>query len=92
MKAVTVIWYDVFDISGWLSVNDMAVNFPSDQKGQLVRTRGWLYAQDEYKIVVARDWASDVTRTDEESLRGTIAIPKGMVKEIIEEEEIAGTN
>ena len=83
MKPVEVVWYDVTDIAGWLSINDMTVNYPVGQKGLLVRTRGWLYSDDENMVIVARDCAPEVNRQDEESLRGTIAIPKGMVVEII---------
>ena len=87
MKAVEVVWYDAFDVDGWLSTNDMAANCPPEQKGQLARTRGWLCFEDENKVVVAMTWAPEVDRKDEESLRGIMVIPKGMVVEILEQGE-----
>jgi hypothetical protein len=85
VKQVEVVWYDVFDIAGWMSPNDMGVNFPPEQRGQLVRTRGWLYSEDENKVIICRDWAQEVDRKDEESIRGAIAIPRGMIVEVIEQ-------
>jgi hypothetical protein len=88
MKAVEVVWHDAFDMSGWMSLNDMVANCPPEQKGQLSRTRGWLHSEDEFKVVLAMTWAPDVDRRDEESMRGIMVIPRGMVVEIIDQEEI----
>jgi hypothetical protein len=86
MKRVEVVWYDAYDMSSWMSRVEMARFFPSDHKGKLQRSRGWLYTEDENKVVIAMTWSSEVDRDDEESLAGVLAIPKGWVVEVIDQD------
>lgn len=85
MTPVEVVWYDAYDMDGWMSHNDAALNSPPEQRGQLARTRGWLYSRDDFKVVVAMTWAPEVDRRDEASMRGIMVIPMGMVVEVIEQ-------
>jgi hypothetical protein len=86
MKAVEVVWYDAFDISTWLSRDEVGINFPPESRGKLCRTRGWLVHQDEYKLVVSQTWCPEVESRDEAIVSGNLVVPMGMVVEVIEQD------
>lgn len=85
MKAVEVIWKDAYDINAWFSRVELDAALAEKAKSGICRSRGWLYFEDEERVVLAMTLQPDVERMDEESLAGILVIPRGMVIEIKEE-------
>lgn len=85
MKAVEVTWRDVLSIDAWFSQVELDAALAEKAKSGLSRSRGWLYYEDESRIVLVMTVQPDVERLDEESLAGILIIPRGMVIEIKEE-------
>lgn len=86
MKAVEIVWYDAFDINAWFSRIELDALIAEKAKSSLCRSRGWLYYKDDDRVVLVMTNQPEVERADEESMAGILVIPRGMVKEIIEQD------
>lgn len=82
-KSVEVTWTDAYDMSDWQSEKETLSRINED-KGFLVKTRGWLVQEDDQRIAVARDWSPNAETIDMHSLRGIMVIPKGWIIEVRE--------
>lgn len=85
MRAVEVVWEDAWDIQDWFSRVDLDATLL--EKDMTCRTRGWLYSEDEKRLVVVMT-TNPTARPDEESMAGVLVIPRGMIKEIIYQDEL----
>lgn len=84
MKAVEVVWQDAYDVNSWFSKAELDAWLVEKGKSGICHTLGWLYFQDDARIVLVMTNQPDVERADEESLAGALVIPRGMVMEIKE--------
>jgi hypothetical protein len=71
-KLVRVTWHDAHGIEGWMSIHDI------EQGPRVINSVGWAVPNAKPGHVVL------VGSVDDDMIDGGLAIPKGMVREIVE--------
>lgn len=84
MKAVEVVWQDAYDVDSWFSKAELDAWLVEKQRSGVCHSLGWLYLQDDTRLVLVMTHQPDVERADEESVAGALVIPVGMVIEVRE--------
>lgn len=75
-----VLWVDAFSYD---DVHPLGYGFDTHP----LISSGWLVEENEYKVVLSRDYFPEGTDGSNPLVRGTLAIPKSCVKELFYDEK-----
>jgi hypothetical protein len=78
MKLIEVTWHDTLELSSsdWYSIDEIEQKVPTDKKGEVCQSVGYLYRENDNHIILVQTYQPNVKDPTESSLSGVIVIPK----------------